>query len=167
MRSLGVGILILAALAVLQSTVLAQFTLLDGRADVVLVAVLCWAMVGRAVDAMVWGLVGGLFLDLYSAIPFASTSIVLILLAYLVSLLRAGFWEANFLLPLGVVLAASLIFHAWDIGILLVLGRSIDFSQAIVRVVIPSTILNLILALPLTQLASTLHRAMFPPEVAV
>ena len=60
MRSLGVGLPILAALAVLQSTVLAQFTLLDGRADLILVVVLCWAMAGRGQDAMVWALIGGL-----------------------------------------------------------------------------------------------------------
>src|SRR3990172_1356563 len=107
MLSLGVGLPILAALAVLQSTVLAQFPLLDGRADVILVAVLCWAMAGRGEDAMVWALIGGLLLDLFSAVTFGSTAIVLILLAYFVSLLRTGFWEANLLLPLGVVLAAS------------------------------------------------------------
>src|SRR3989304_5009265 len=100
MLSLGVGIPILAALAVLHSTVLAQLTRLDGRAYVILVAVLGWAMAGRAEDAMVWGLVGGLFLDLFSAVPFGSTAIVLILLAYLVSFLRTGFWEGNFFLPL-------------------------------------------------------------------
>ncbi|MEX2030142.1 MAG: rod shape-determining protein MreD [Anaerolineales bacterium] len=167
MRSLGVGIPILAALAVLQSTVLAQFTLLDGRADVILVAVLCWAMAGRGEDAMVWGLVGGLLLDLFSAVPFGSTAMILILLAYLVSLLRAGFWEANLLLPLGVVLAASIIFHGWGIGTMLVLGRAIDLPQAVARVVIPSTLLNLALAIPATQLTVYLNRALFPPEVTV
>lgn len=167
MRSLGVGIPILAALAVLQSTVLAQFTLLDGRADVILVAILCWAMAGRGEDAMVWALVGGLLLDLFSAVPFGSTAIILILLAYLVSLLRAGFWEANILLPLGVVLAASIAFHAWGIGTMLVLGRSLDLSQAVARVVVPSTLLNLALAIPATQLVASLNRALFPPEVTV
>jgi rod shape-determining protein MreD len=154
-------------LAVLQSTVLAQFTLLDGRADVILVAVVCWAMAGRGEDAMVWALIGGLLLDLFSALPFGSTAIVLILLAYLVSFLRTGFWEANLLLPLGVVLAASIAFHGWGIGTMLVLGRAVDLSQAVVRVVVPSTLLNLALALPATQLVASLNRALFPPEVAV
>ncbi|HEX9680226.1 MAG TPA: rod shape-determining protein MreD [Anaerolineales bacterium] len=165
-RSTAAGAAILAGLAVLQSTVLSQFTILDGRPDLVLLAVMGWAVAGRPEEAMVWGLIGGCFLDLYSGIPFASTSIVLVLLAYLVSFLGSRFWQAHFFLPLGVVLAASFVLHAWGIGLLLILGREIDLSQALTRVVLPSTFLNLALALPAAQAAAGLSRTLHPPEVS-
>ncbi len=166
-RSAAVGVALLAGLAILQSTVLSQFTILDGRPDLVLLAVMSWATAGRADEAMVWGLIGGCLLDLYSGVPFASTSIVLILLAFGVSFLGTRFWQAHFFLPLGVVLAASFVLHAWGIGLLLILGRDIDLSQALTRVVFPSTFLNLALALPAAQAAAGLSRTLHPPEISV
>lgn len=166
-RAAAVGAGLLAGLAVLQSTVLSQFTILDGRADLVLLAVMGWAVAGHSEEAMVWGLIGGCFLDLYSGVPFASTSIALITLAYLVSFLGMRFWQAHFFLPLGVILASSLALHAWGIGVLFLLGREIDLSQALTRVVLPSTILNLALALPAAQIAAGLSRRLHPPEVSV
>jgi rod shape-determining protein MreD len=151
----AVGVPLLALLAVIQSSVLSYLRFLDGRPDLVLLAVVAWGLTGRAREAMVWGLIGGIFLDLLSGMPVGTSGLTLTLIAYLVSFLEGRFWEAQLLMPLAVILAASLLYHFAGLGV------------AITRVILPSTFLNLLLALPIAQLARSIHQSLFPPEVTI
>ncbi len=163
----AVGVPLLALLAVLQSSVVSYLRFLDGRPDLILLAVVAWGLTGRAREAMVWGLTGGIFLDLLSGMPVGTTGLTLTLIAYLVSFLEGRFWEAHLLMPLAVTLVASLLYHFSGLGAYALSGSGIDLSMAIARVIMPSTFLNLLLALPITQLARSVHQSLFPPEVAI
>jgi rod shape-determining protein MreD len=162
-----VGIPLLALLAILQSAVLSHIGLLDGRPDLILLAVVGWSLTGRWREAMIWGFVGGLLLDLLSGVPFGTSAMALVLVATFTSLLEGRFWEANLLIPLGAMLLASLAYHAVLLGALLISGHPIDLGLAASRVVLPSLFLNLVFALPTAQLATSLQRSLFPPEVAI
>jgi len=161
------GVPLMALLAILQSTVFGTFRLLDGAPDLVLIAVVSWGQTGRTREAMVFALLGGLFLDLLSGAPFGLTAIGLILVAFLVSRLEGRFWEANFLLPLGIMVAASVIYHADLFLATAASGRPVDLDIAITRVFLPSAVLDVLLALPAAQLALRAHEALFPPQVKV
>ena len=162
-----IGIPLLAILAILQSVVFNDLTLLDGRPDLILLMVVAWGINGRSREAMVWGLLGGLFLDQLSGIPLGTSAILLILIAYLVSFTEGRFWEANFLMPMGVMMLFSLLFHFLNIVIMWILGKPMDLSFLLARVILPSTFLNLILALPVSQLIRSLTRTIYPPEVNI
>jgi len=163
----AIGVPLLALLAVLQSSVLSYMRFLDGRPDLILLAVVAWGLTGRARESMAWGLTGGLFLDLLSGLPIGTNALVLVVIAYLVSFLEGRFWEAHLLMPLSVTLIASLIYHFSGLGAIALSGRGIDLSMAIGRIIMPSTFLNLLLALPITQLARSVRQSLFPPEVTV
>jgi rod shape-determining protein MreD len=162
-----IGIPLLALLAVLQSTILSHIRLLDGRPDAILIVVVAWSIAGRTNEAMVWGFVGGLFLDLYSGVPFGSTSIALIIVAYLVSFPEGRFWESHVVMPLGVMLVASTVFHVLGIGTLLLVGQPMDLDSALTRVLLPSTFMNLVLILPVLQIAGEFVQRLYPPEVKI
>ena len=162
-----IGIPLLALLAILQSVIFNDLTLLDGRPDLVLLTVVAWGINGRSREAMLWGLIGGLFLDLLSGIPLGTSSILLILIAYLVSFTEGRFWEANFLMPMGVTMLFSLLYHLLNLLVMWVLGKQFDFSFVFMRVILPSTFLNLILALPISQLIRSFSRSIYPPEVNI
>ena len=162
---LGIPLLIL--LAIFQSTLLGTFQFLDGRPDLILLAVIGWGLAGGSEEAMVWGLAGGVFLDMVSGIPIGTTSIILILIGTLVSLFEGRIWEANFLMPLGATLAGSLLFHILSLGVILLMGREIDWTYAFTRVILPSTFINLLLALPITQALKSLRSRLYPPEVEI
>lgn len=161
------GVPILAALVVLQATVLGQIRVLDGAPDLVLLAVVGWALTGRAKQAMTLALIGGLLLDLLSGLPLGVSALPLILCAYLVGLGKGRFWEAHFLMPLGAVLGASIVYHGVQLGVLFVLGRLPELAFAVSRVVLPSAVLNVLLALPTAQLAQGLEQRLYPPEVGI
>jgi len=162
-----VGIPLLVGLAILQSSLLGTFHFIDGRPDLILLAVIGWALAGGNTEAMVWGLIGGTLLDMFSEVPFGSTAIILVLIAYLVSLYEGRVWEAHLLMPLGIALLGSITYHLWSLGILFLMGRPIDLPFAFGRVIMPSIFLNLILALPASQLLAGLRNRLYPPEVEI
>lgn len=161
------GTPVLALLAILQSTIFGSLRLLDGAPDLILLAVVGWALTGRARQSMALGLIGGALLDLLSGTPIGASAITLILIAYLVSLSEGRFWEAHFLMPLAAVLVASLLYHAGALIVLVLLGRTPDWSYALTRVVLPSTFLNLLLALPVAQATESIEETLYPPEVGI
>ena len=162
---LGFPLLIL--LAIFQSTLLGTFQFLEGRPDLILLAVIGWGLAGGSEEAMVWGLAGGVFLDMLSGVPIGTTSIILILIGTLVSLFEGRIWEANFLMPLGTTLAGSLLFHILSLGVILLMGREVDWTYAFSRVILPSTFINLLLALPIAQALKGLRIRLYPPEVEI
>ncbi|NIM95954.1 MAG: rod shape-determining protein MreD [Anaerolineales bacterium] len=162
-----IGIPILAILAILQSVVFNDIKLLDGRTDLILLAVVTWGIVGRPREALVWALVGGLFLDLLSGVPLGTTSIILIVITFLVSFSEGRFWESHFLMPMGVILAASLLYYVLSMAIIWIIGHELDFNMTLFRIILPSTFLNLLLILPATQLARSLRQSLYPPEVSI
>ena len=162
-----IGIPLLALLAVVQSSVLSHIRLLDGRPDAVLVAVVGWSIVGRTNEAMGWGFIGGAFLDLFSGVPFGSTAIALVLVAFLVSFPEGRFWESHVVMPLGVMLVASTVFHVLGIATLVLIGQPLDLDIALTRVLLPSTFLNLVLILPVIQVGNSVTQRLFPPEVKI
>ena len=159
------GTLLMALLAVVQSSVLARFPFLRGTANLILLAAVSWALTGRVVEAMLWGFFGGLFLDLLSGAPFGVSSIALVTAVYLASLTEGRFWEAHPLAPLGVVALTSFAYSGITIAALWVAGHPMDPALALAQVVLPSAFLNVLLAVPAAQLAGRVREAAFPPPV--
>ena len=162
-----IGVPLLALLAMIQSAILSHLRFLDGRPDLVLLAVVGWTLTGRAHEAMIWGLIGGLFLDLFSGLPFGATAIALVIISYLVSLTEGRFWEAHLLMPLGAMLGASLLFYLFSLVTLFLSGQSVPVVTVLSRVILPGTFLNVLLAIPAAQLAGGLRQSLFPPEVKI
>ncbi len=160
-----IGVPLLSLLAILQSVLMGYFELLDGRADLVLVAVVAWSLTRRSEEAMVLGVIGGFALDLLSGLPFGMNALTLLIVTFLVSFLEGRFWEAHLLMPLGVMLVASLTYHILSTFVGMILVQDVSFMYVFRRIILPSTFLNVIIALPASQLASALHYRLYPQEV--
>ena len=162
-----VGVPLLVFMAILQSTLMSHLELLNGRADLVLLAVVSWGLAGRNEEAMVWGVIGGFSLDLLSGMPFGGTALILLFVAFLVSLLGGRFWEAHLLMPLGVMLLASLAYHVLATVVALLIGQDLSLPYVLARIVLPSTFLNVVISLPASQLATALRDRLYPQEVEI
>lgn len=162
-----IGVPLLAFLTVLQSSVLGWTLLVDGRPDLILLAVVSWALTGRSTESMVWALIGGLLLDLFTGLPYGLSAITLIIIAFVISSLLDRFWEGHVLTPLGAVLLSSLFFHLAQLAAVFISGRPVDLMLSLQRIVLPSAFLNLALALPAKSLAEGLSERLNPPEVTI
>jgi rod shape-determining protein MreD len=160
-----VGSLAMALLAVVQSSLMTRLTFLEGALDLILLACVSWALTGRITEALVWGFVGGLALDLFSATPLGVSSLGLLLAVWLASMTEGRFWEGHPLAPLGVVTVTSLAFHGVRLAGVWITGHPIDPSLALYNVVLPATFLNVLLSIPAAQLAERTRQAVYPPPV--
>ena len=79
-----IAVPILSFLLILQSAVLSRIPLLGGTTDLVLLAVIAWALNRRVQTAWHWGIIGGLLVSYVSALPFG-----VILLGYLLAVALA------------------------------------------------------------------------------
>ena len=113
------------------------------------------------------GKVGGAFTTSGGAGCGHETTNMSILIAMLVSLYEDRIWEANFLMPLGITLIGSLIFHIMSLAVIMLMGREIDWSYMFMRVILPSTFFNLLLAIPSAQVFKALRNRLYPPEVEI
>lgn len=160
-----IGIPAIALLAVLQTSIVSHLRLLEGRPDLVLLAVVAWALTGRSQEAMVLGFAGGLFLDAFSAVPLGVSSAALVMVAAIASYSEGQFWGINPIMQLAAVLVSSLLYYAIIVFAFVAVGQPIDLRQALGQIVLPSLFVNLILALPTVQIADSLHGVLHPPRV--
>ena len=163
--SLLLGFAGISFLAVLQSSLVNHLRLLDGRPDLVLLAITGWALAGHGRQAMLFGFVGGFALDLFSEVPLGVSSAALVLVAAMVSYSEGRFWGVHPLMQLAAVLTASAVFYLAQLVSLGIGGHPFDLLLVLNRTVLPSLFLNLVFALPAAQTAEALSRFFTPSEV--
>jgi rod shape-determining protein MreD len=160
-----VGIPTIALLAILQTSLVSHLRLLEGRPDLVLLAVVAWALTGRGQEAMILGFAGGLFLDAFSAVPLGVSSAALVIVAAIASYSEGQFWGINPIMQLAAVLVGSGVYYLVIILTLFATGQPLDLQLALGRIVLPGVFVNLLLALPTVQLAEGLDNLLHPPRV--
>lgn len=164
------SVLLLTLAATAQIALVNSFELVDGRADIVLLCVVGIALLRGPVFGAASGFYAGLVLDMGTLGTLGLSSLLLTIAGYWAGRLgeatshrrnqRARILLAVALLTVGVIVG-SLVVH-------LLLGESASVGEVIVRVLLPTLLLNLVLAIP----AYALFRRLFPPperkrEVAV
>jgi len=147
--SLWIAIPFILLAALCQVTFLPLVNVLGYKIDFALVLVVAWGLLGKAGEAAVWGFVAGIFLDLPSGLlPFGSHTIALTGIGLLMLFALDNSIRDNFILPPAAILAATFLYHLFLLFILTLLNPSLVWSDYLVRLTLPSAILNT-LALPL------------------
>ena len=162
-----VGLPLLAFAAVLQATVLAQFHIFGGTVDLVLLLTLSWTLVGEWRGGPIWGLMGGLCLDLLSGGPFGANALGLVLVAYFASLSEGRFWRSHVLLPLATALPATVVYHLLVLLTLALTGHSVDWGLSLSQVTLPTVLLNTLFMLPVYHFVRWLHLVLHPAAVSI
>ncbi|HEB01533.1 MAG TPA: rod shape-determining protein MreD [Candidatus Portnoybacteria bacterium] len=79
-------ILILFLAAVLETTFIPHLAIWGVEPSLVLIIVLSWSILANGKKALTWALLGGLFLDLFSGLPFGVFTLSFVIVAYLTNL---------------------------------------------------------------------------------
>jgi rod shape-determining protein MreD len=144
--SLYFGIPIMLVGAVLQSVWLEDVRIFGGRPDLVLLLVITWSIIRGLNEGMVWGLVGGIIIDLLVGGPVGLWTISLVIAAFL-----AGQPWVQTLGPTSIRLAlmsalGTLAAHTVFLALMGLLGYPVDAGWAYGTVVGPAALLNFILS---------------------
>ncbi len=154
----AIGIPALALASILQSSIINEVRLLNGRPDFVLLLLICLALFYRIRPTLVLAFFGGIFLDLFSGLPLGVTSIELLILFFMISFTEDRFWKPSILIIEIITLVSSLFFHMMGAGLSMLMGSSLVFMDVLTRIILPSTFLNMLLVLPLAHISKRIWR---------
>ena len=144
---LRVGVLLLLAV-VLQLSGFSQLGILGGHIDLVVLVVAAVAYYGGSIAGCATGFAAGFLLDLASGATMGVSSLVLTAVGYCVGRYREVRDPSHGLLPLGVAAAATggFVIAFAAVSFMLDIGASV--SPLVIRDAIMTTLLNVLLALP-------------------
>jgi hypothetical protein len=167
MIAILIGIPVMLFAAILQSSLVSNFTLLSGMADLVLVIIIAWAIDGRVKYAWVWAALGALFISLFSALPFFVYLFSYGLVTWISYIFHRRIWQAPLLIMLGVTLLGTIIEQVLSMIMLQINGTSLSFLTGFTRITLPSVLLNLLVALPIFAIIRYLAGKVYPGEQEV
>lgn len=147
--SVILSIPILGLIAILQSAVVSRLPLNSGIADLMLVLLVAIALQKTVTTSWQWTIVGGLFIDFLSGLPFGIFTVSYLLATGMALIIRDRIWRFTFLMQLLVVFFGTLVSHILTFLVLFLQGGEIVFGNILQVVTLPSVILNFMLSLPI------------------
>lgn len=162
-----IAVPILGGLVVFQSAIVSRVLLLQGTADLVLLALVAWSLQKRAGSAWFWAVAGGLMVGYISALPFGAALVGYGLAVALGVILRQRVWQMPILAMLIATFFGTLILHLVEIMALRIVGANMPFWEAINLVTLPSVLLNLLLAIPFYAMFGDLAGWIYPELLEV
>jgi len=156
---------ILTGLMILQSGIVSRIPLLHGTPDLLLLAILAWALQKRVQTAWQWCIIGALLFSLVSALPLGTALLAYVLATGLALILRRQVWQVPLLAMFVAVLLGTFISHTVSVLSLRLVGDPIPFIQAFNLIVLPSALLNLVLAIPAYALIGDRANWLYPEEI--
>ncbi|HDD61809.1 MAG TPA: rod shape-determining protein MreD [Chloroflexi bacterium] len=154
----------LGLIAILQSAVVSRLPLNRGTADLMLVVLVAIALQKTVSTSWQWSIVGGLFVDYLSGLPFGIFTVSYLLATGLALIIRERIWRFSFLMQLLVVFFGTMFSHALSFLVLLLQGSEISFGTVLQVVTLPSIILNFMISLPIFILTQDILEQVNPQE---
>ncbi len=162
-----IAIPVLGILAILQTALVSRLPLLHGTADVLLLMIVAWALHKRVNTAWQWCIIGGLMMNIISAVPLGVPLIGYSLSTALALALRRRVWQVPLLAMFLVTFLGTLITQGITLLALRLTGSPIPIPEALNLVILPAILLNLLFAVPAYALATELADWLYPEEIKV
>ncbi|MCL5265834.1 MAG: rod shape-determining protein MreD [Chloroflexi bacterium] len=143
--------------AVIQSTILPHFSIWGLRIELVLLLVVSWSMLQGPEAGILWAIVGGLGLDLFSAVPFGTMTTALALTSFVIGKVGIGLLRTNSLLPIAMAPVATALFNGTVALILEGFGWHLPWSELLTGVILPLALLDTVAMVPVFGLLYGLH----------
>ncbi len=156
----------LTLVAIFQGTAAPQIRIGGGYPDLMLLSVVSWQLVQTRGEGYSWAFIGGLIIDLISGGPFGASILGLLAAAAVADRVGGGLARDQVALPLISSFLGTFAFHGVYLIVLQVFGWTIDLTDAVFRVVLPSAVINMILSPFLFRIMIAIHRRVTPPGVS-
>jgi rod shape-determining protein MreD len=140
--------LLLLLTALVQTSVMPAFPMFGVSPNLVLVLLVCWTIVRGRQEAMVVIPIGGLCLSLFGSQPVGVALLAAVPVLLLSELRALNVTPNHLLLALVVAFLSSLIYEVVLLVALRLEGDSVGWLTALVRVVVPTSIVNVLFTLP-------------------
>jgi rod shape-determining protein MreD len=162
-----IAIPVLGGLMILQTSLVSRFPLLQGTSDLVMLAIIAWALNQKVTTAWQWSIIGGLIFGVASALPVAAPLASYLLITFFALLFRRRVWQVPLLAMFVTTLLGTLISHVITYVTLVLSGTPLPPLEAFNLITLPSMLLNLLMALPIYALIGDLAKWLHPEELEV
>jgi rod shape-determining protein MreD len=152
------ALLTLAALA--EATVGHRLELGGGRANLVLLLVVAWAVLRGKEEGLLAGLIGGIALDLVSGTPFGLHAALLAIVGVTTGLGATTLAHGGATTLFGLAVLTTLAYHAVEALALRLLGWAIPGPTRLLAIITPTVLINAALMPLVFVLARRLERAL-------
>jgi hypothetical protein len=156
----GIPVLILAAM--LQSVAVSQIQLLNGSADIVLLTVVSWVMNDQVRTPWSWAIMGGLAVGLLSQLPVWMVLGTYLAITALALALKRRVWQIPLVALLSFAAVATLIWQVASFTMLLILGVPLNPAASFNLILLPSLVLNVLLAIPIQAVVAEIANLVHP-----
>lgn len=160
-----IGLLLFGILAIIQSTVVSTMPLLKGTADLILLFIVAWGLQDRVGTAWQWCLIGGLLASVYSGLPFGTFIVAYLMCVGFARLLKRRIWKAPFLAMLAATFVSTVIVQVMSLLSRLVMGVSMPLVTVLNLILLPSLLLNLLLAIPVFSIMHDMANWLYPEQL--
>jgi len=162
-----IAIPILSLLTILQSAVVSRLPLLQGTPDLILLVLIAWALQERVKTAWQWSLFGGLCIGFVSIIPISVPVFSYLVLTGIAIMIRRRIWENPFLAMIFMTFIGSLLSQSISMIILSIGGTPLPIIDSLKLILLPSLLLNLVLAAPVYAVIKDFSAWVYPEEIKI
>ena len=149
-------------LGLLQASLMGHFAIHGIFPSLVLLVVVNWGILRGTDEGMLWALLGGLCLDVFSGWPFGTNTVALVIVASVVSLGQGTFMRTHAMVPLATVFAATVLFYGIALFILASTQHAVDWIAVLRSVAVPVALYNMLLNIPVFWLTQWLEGRIYP-----
>ncbi len=156
---------LLLALALGQSTIMPYFRVFGVMPNLMLMAVVAWTLLRGPGEGIVWGFIGGIFMDLFSRAALGVSALAFVFASYLSSFAGQTLYRDHAALPLAVILIITPIYDMSTLVLLQLTGQRVDWLGSLLYFTLPATVIHVVLMLPVYHALAWLHRTTLRREV--
>jgi len=162
-----IAIPILGVLVIVQSSIFSRIPLLQGTPDLVLLAILAWALQKKVDTAWQWCIIGSLMVTLVSALPLGAVFVGYGIATAIALALRRRIWQIPLLAMFIVTFLGTVILNGISLLALWLTGNPVPVLESLNLITLPGILLNLLLAIPAYGLLHELAGWLYPEELEV
>lgn len=151
----------------LQSVFISQLPLLGGTADIILLVLITWGLHERVKSGWEWAFIAGMLVSFLTAVPLLAPLIGYLLVMAGVRLLQRVVWRTPILALFVGTFLGSILYQFICLVALKFTGQPIPLTEGLMQVVLPGTLINLLLCLPVYSFMKDLADWFYPEEVEV
>lgn len=150
---------------ILQTAVISRIYLLSGIADLPLVMIAAWALQDGVDSAWHWAIALGLMVGFVSGIPWYVPVMSYVIIVALAQILQRRVWQAPLLAMFTMTFLGTLVLSLLSFAVLRLSGVNMPLEDVLGLLVLPSVLLNMLLAIPVYAVMRDLSRWVYPsPE---
>lgn len=148
----------LGLVALIQVSLLPALGISPATPDPMLVIVVAWGVLRGARSALIWALIGGLWLDLLSSGPFGSYTLGLLAAAGIAGFGSGTIYRSHWILALAMAALATLAQGLIFVALLWLSQRPVSLPDTLTRLVLPEILTNMLLMVLVFPVLSWVNR---------